>query len=166
MIKKRRKNPNWKNPNPTFSYEQFVIKFWEKVIKTETCWEWTGTITPQGYGYVSFNQKMVSAHRVAFELEIGKIPDDMYVLHSCDNRKCVNPEHLRAGTAQDNVDDMKERNRSPDRRGEANGRTILSEKDILDIRSSQLKTSELMIKYNLGRTAIRDIVNKRSWKHL
>lgn len=88
------------------SYEE---SFWEKVDKTEGCWLWTAAKNGGGYGAFfrkdgRFGTNM--AHRIAFQLAYGAIPDGMIIMHTCDNRACVNPAHLVPGTHQDNVDDM------------------------------------------------------------
>ena len=80
--------------------------FWKRVRKTDGCWEWRGTKKGAGsYGRYKHDGKMHRAHRFAYVLTHGPIPDGLLVLHSCDNRGCVNPQHLRLGTAKDNVRD-------------------------------------------------------------
>jgi HNH endonuclease len=69
------------------------------------CWDWNGTIATNGYGRVFANNKWIGAHRVVWEFVYGKIPDGLYVLHRCDNRRCCNPNHLFLGTHLDNVRD-------------------------------------------------------------
>ena len=70
------------------------------------CLEFSGYLNPDGYGRFRVGNRMPAAHRVAYELWVGTIPAGLYVLHHCDNPPCCNPEHLFAGTQQDNVDDM------------------------------------------------------------
>lgn len=87
------------------------IRFWEKVNKTDNCWNWTGAINNKGYGRINIDGKSQLAHRVSFEIANGKIDDKMKVLHSCDNSFCVNPKHLWLGTQKDNLIDMAKKGR-------------------------------------------------------
>lgn len=84
-----------------------IERFFAKVKRVETgCLEWQSTIKKDGYGSFHFDGKSVQAHRVAYELFFGKIPAGVKVLHKCDNRKCVNVNHLFFGSLADNVVDM------------------------------------------------------------
>lgn len=82
------------------------VKFWKYVNKTEGCWLWTGKAQREGYGAtVGEESKMVSAHRLSWEIFNGPIPAGLWVLHKCDVRICVRPDHLFLGTNQDNIKD-------------------------------------------------------------
>ena len=82
-------------------------RFLEFVKKTHSCWIWKGHILWDGYGqFRGYNSLKMRAHRFSFEYYKHKIPEGMQVLHTCDNPKCVNPEHLFIGTHKDNMHDM------------------------------------------------------------
>lgn len=75
------------------------------------CWLWLKAKHPDGYGSITYKKKPTKAHRVSYLEFIGPIPDGFFVLHSCDTPSCINPNHLRIGTASDNMKDMVKRGR-------------------------------------------------------
>ena len=88
----------------------------EKINKADSgCWEWTSALDNHGYAVISKHNKAAKAYREMYKLFIGPIPEGMCVLHKCDNRKCVNPDHLYIGTKSDNMMDRAYRN--PDNQG-------------------------------------------------
>lgn len=85
------------------------IRFWDKVIKTDGCWEWQGyRLSEKHYGYIGLGGRgagAIGAHRCSWEIHNGSVPEGMHVLHTCDNRGCVNLSHLFLGTNTDNIQD-------------------------------------------------------------
>ena len=75
-------------------------------VTSSGCWEWQDSVDSSGYGRTRYSGKLMSAHRAAYIHKFGGIPDNMHVLHRCDNPPCINPDHLFIGTHQDNMDDM------------------------------------------------------------
>lgn len=88
-------------------------RFLDKVMYTDSCWIWTAATLHNGYGCFRTDYRTESAHRVAWQLFRGPIPDDMHVLHKCDVRCCVNPSHLFLGTNADNIRDRNAKGRYP-----------------------------------------------------
>lgn len=92
-------------------------RFWAKVRRGDGCWEWTAARSAAGYGWFKGAAGPELAHRVAWRLERGEIQAGLFVLHRCDNPRCVRPDHLFLGTNADNMADMVQKGRQS--RGEA-----------------------------------------------
>jgi len=106
---------NPRNKIPDFSEEEY-IRFWSKVTLTvnpDKCWNWTGT--GQRYGHFGLDNKSYKSNRIAYFLTHKQDPGELEVIHSCDNPKCCNPNHLSLGTHWDNMQDMVEKGRSGER---------------------------------------------------
>lgn len=127
-------------------------RFWSKVIKTPTCWEWNGSLTRGGYGQFRVDNTIVAAHR--FSLSLTQDITNKVVLHTCDNPRCVRPEHLIPGTQQDNISDMVSKGRK---------RTKLTPTMVKDIKTKSLTVNGYATKYNVHPTTIADIYHNRSW---
>jgi hypothetical protein len=139
--------------------------FLAKVITSEEgCWLWAGPHNYYGYGLFCFNYKVIRAHRVAYEIFKGPIPDDLLVCHTCDNPGCINPEHLFAGTKQDNNTDAVRKLRHA--YGERNGHVKITAKQATEIYYSPLPSRLLAKKYGVPRGSVTDIKARRRWKHL
>ena len=167
-------------------------RFAEKVAVggPDECWLWTGVPTRKGYGEMRIGGRVgrsVRAHRLAWQLTNGPIPDGLHVLHTCDNPPCVNPAHLWVGTNQDNVDDRERKGRNthvfltgalslsrsrPEvmPRGEQHGMHKLTAPDVLEIRRryplGRVTRPRLATEYGVGETAIANVLNGKTWRHL
>jgi len=141
-------------------------RFWSKVdpAPSSCCWEWTAGKFTEGYGSFRLNTKMLKAHRVAYQLTKGDIPDGLMVRHTCDNRLCCNPDHLILGTHADNMKDMTERNRQA--KGKYNGNSKLTAKQVMEIYNSPLLQNEIAKLYNIDQSIVSRIKHKKRWKHL
>jgi hypothetical protein len=78
-------------------------RFWKKVDKTDDCWNWVGSISNHGYGRININKKVCFAHRVAYEMSVGEIPEGLVIDHLCRNPRCVNPRHLEPVSQGENI---------------------------------------------------------------
>jgi hypothetical protein len=140
----------------------------DKTIKFDNgCWNWIGSKNgPNGYGLMCINGNNQVVHRIRYELVFGKIPSNLYVLHTCDNRLCNNPNHLLLGTYQDNVIDMYNKKRNYNMSGEGNGRSKLTFDQVTDIRKNYSvgRAKEFSDKYNVSKSTIFRIVSNKGWK--
>jgi hypothetical protein len=143
-----------------------ACRFCERVLfaDADECWTWQGARHGKGYGHFKMGKLIAKAHRTAYELFWGPIPDGMQVLHTCDNPPCVNPKHLFLGTNNDNLQDRQRKGRQA--KGERHGWAILTEKDVIAIRSAKGRSVELAKKYGVAPETIASVRKWRSWKYL
>jgi hypothetical protein len=152
--------------------KEVAKRFWDNVDcgPSHACWPWKKYRNPKGYGVASRKGKPQNASRVAYRLTYGEIPDNSLVLHSCDNPVCCNPDHLRLGTHQENMEDRNQKGRQSRLPGEQNPMHKLTTQDVLTIRTvhdtQTLSKSSLARQYNVSLRCIREILKGRTWKHL
>ena len=123
------------------------------------CWIWLDGLFSGGYGCISFMGKPVAAHRASYELYCGPIPDKMLIRHGCDNRACVNPDHLKIGTVQDNSDDMVARGRSA--HGHKNGRAKITDTQVISILTDDRPVKNIAREYGISRHQVWRIKSGR-----
>jgi hypothetical protein len=141
--------------------ERFLTK--TSVNTVTGCQEWTEALDSSGYGQFRVGRKKRTAHRVSYEIHFGPVPDGMCVLHRCDNRACVNPEHLFLGTNGENMADRNIKGRQACR--SSHGRAKLTEADIIAIRSSTgLPQKVLAERYGVDYSQIWRIRSGRQWR--
>lgn len=147
--------------------ERFADKFIPEPMSG--CWLWTGAVQPEtGYGALNRVGGVVGAHRLSWELHRGPIPYGLHVLHKCDIRSCVNPDHLFLGTNKDNIDDMKRKGRDRHRgpQGEAHPRAKLTVTDVLAIRADKRGPTEIARELSVSTATIEAIRSRRNWRHV
>lgn len=141
------------------------------INETSGCWEWQGS-KRRGYGRMIVGsrkdgtRKSESAHRVSYVAYHGEIPEGMEVCHKCDNRSCVNPEHLFLGTHQDNMDDRENKGRNKPQNGKKNGRAKLSEADVFEMRTKRkhgVSFQKIADEYGVHKKTVMDAVSGKHW---
>lgn len=120
---------------------------------------------PNGYGRIHHKGRTMYAHRIAWELGAGEpLPKGAFVLHSCDNRRCVNPAHLRSGTFQDNMDDMTSRLRQA--HGQRNGHAKLTAHQAREIRQAGGTQAGISKRYGISQSIVSMIKAGKIWKYV
>lgn len=144
---------------------KLIERFFSKIEKIpfHECWEWTGEIKPEGYGIIREKRtKKIYVHRLSYEIHKGQIPKGFYVCHKCDNRSCVNPEHLFAGTPTDNNHDMFKKGR--------NSAIKLNEHKVKEIKKlineGNISLRKIAKIYGVHHINISKIKNGIVWKHV
>ena len=155
--------------------ETLAERFWAKVpVEEGGCWEWLGGRDLAGYGRIRLGPKArgeAKAHRVAWEITHGTIPDGMCVCHRCDNPPCVRPNHLFLGTIGDNNRDMHAKGRATRRRarGADHGNAVLTESLVLELRARKANGEtfdSLAATTKINRATIVAAVSGHNWAWL
>lgn len=132
------------------------------------CWEWTGTINSNGYGFMKVDNKNDKAHRISWRLFKGTT-NGLFVCHHCDNPKCVNPNHLFLGTPKDNSHDAAMKGRYAPQHGENNACCKLTEQQVLHIRAiyPQVRSyKQLGQSYGVSKVQIGNIITRKHWTRI
>lgn len=146
-------------------------RFWESVSKGESCWLWVGSGTLGGYGQLAAEDSTTKlyVHRYSWELHFGPIPPGLQVLHRCDVRRCVRPDHLFVGTQLDNIRDMWAKGRARPVRGAQTGRSDFVEADIHAIRQRRMHgetCTSIARSFGVSTASISKIVLLQRWAHV
>lgn len=129
------------------------------------CIKWTGHRDACGYGRVRWQGRQHLAHRVAWERAHGPIPVGLCVCHCCDNRACINPDHLFLGTQADNVADMIAKGRARPLKGMNNGRAKLTEEQASQVRAATGKLHQIAARFGIGLSQVSEIKRGKGWRH-
>lgn len=137
------------------------------------CWEWQGS-KRNGYGRTIVGsrkdgtRKSVAAHRIAYEVWKGEIPEGYEVCHKCDNPSCINPDHLFVGTRQDNIDDRERKGRNVVKIGEEQARSKLTKKAVKDARWERAYAGtpfqQLADRYGVSKKTMQNAIKGVTWK--
>jgi hypothetical protein len=141
---------------------KFVKRFWSYVSKSNRCWNWVGGCDNDGYGSFWTGKKQVRAYRVSWRLAFGPIPQGQQVLHDCDNRKCVRPDHLFLGDNAANMADKVAKGRQA--KGENNGCSKLTATEVARARElSASGQSGRSIDLGVNESTIRRALSGVTW---
>lgn len=153
--------------NKTLTPERRTELFWSRVDSSggnDACWLWTAGGQSNGYGTMWWRGKVRKASRIAYELAYGNCPDDLDVMHLCDNPPCVNPKHLRLGTHKDNMDDRDKKGRLNPQRNEQHRWCKLSNVKVEEIRqrysAGGISQQQLGIENGIGQSQVSRIVRR------
>lgn len=147
-----------------------IARFLSHVDRSnEGCWNWNGIENSNGYGRFSINDRHELSHRVSYRIFFGEIPEGLNVCHQCDNRKCVNPDHLWLGSQSENLIDAsaKGRMKRPDTRADRNGNTSLTWEKVHAIRDMHgrgVRKFHIAKLFNVSPSTISNITNHETWK--
>ena len=136
-------------------------------INENGCWEWNKSKSKSGYAKIWYRGSTMRGNRVSYLAFIGDIPEGILVCHHCDNRSCINPDHLFLGTHKDNCHDSIQKCRHA--HGEKSSKSKLKSEHITEIRklySSGISQEKISKKYNVNQSCISSIILKKTWNHI
>lgn len=148
---------------------QILLDLLESIPNDDSCIEWTRGRNEKGYGEVRHQGIPRLAHRAAYHVAIGPIPEDMGVLHKCDNPPCVRPSHLFTGTHLENMQDCARKNRAISPYGEHHHFAKVTSQQVLEIRSLRLAgyiLKDLAKRYGITIAAAHHIITRKTWRHI
>lgn len=144
-------------------------RFFARVGKLDSgCWIWLASLNT-GYGQFRLDTgKIILAHRYSYLIHKGNPIDGLVVMHTCDNPKCVNPDHLVLGTQAENIRDMHVKGRAKKRGliGVDHSMSKLDDGKVLEIRASTESVMALSKKFNVSRAVIYDVLSRKTWRHV
>lgn len=153
-------------PNPPKVIDTAYFASRSKKNDATGCIEWTRHISDTGYGTLKYKQKQWTAHRFFWQFQNGKIPHGMIVCHKCDNRKCINPEHLFLGTTQDNVTDKMNKGRFVASIGERSGLSKLTELQVRQILEDTRPQTKIAKDFGISQSNVSIIKCRVTWRHV
>lgn len=153
-------------PAPLTSTITERIESWSIPVTECGCWIWTKSLMKSGYGSITIGRKTFLAHRVSWECARGPVPEDKCVLHRCDVRACVNPDHLFLGTKADNHADMVAKGRAKPAKGENAGNAKLTDQDVREIRLSTDTHRKIAEQFGIAHSGVTRIKNRKIWAHI
>lgn len=144
-------------PEGITRWQWMIQRYWEKVDKRgpDECWPWLGACVTDGYGTIAYEGREIYAtHRLAYILEHGKVPNGLWVLHTCDNPPCCNPKHLYAGTSINNIQDRIDRKRGGEK---------LTPEQVEEIKMDQRKQKLIAKDHGISQSMVSRIKQGHRW---